>query len=80
MDKETYITLDMVPLNYQCTVTYIDKQNNPQINRMYDLGIIKGAQITPLYRSMSGATRAYSIMSSIIALRDVDAKYIYVTM
>lgn len=80
MENKTYITLDIVPQNTQCTVTYIEQLNNPQFYRMYDLGIIKGAHIIPLYTSMSGNTRAYLITGSIIALREVDAKKIYVTI
>lgn len=77
--KEYHLdTLDNVQLKKRCTVAYIDKNNNTNINRMYDLGIIKDTQIIPLHKSMFGDTVAYLIKGSVIALRKSDAQKIKV--
>ncbi len=74
------VTLDLVPLLESCTVKNINSKDNPQIRRMYDLGIVHGTRITPLYKSMFGDTVAYLIKGSVIAIRKSDANRITVNI
>ena len=47
--------------------------------RMMDLGIIDGTMITPILKSPAGNPRAYEVRGSIIAIRNEDAKNIFIT-
>lgn len=68
------ISLNCVPLNKTCTVVSTDTNSR----RLSDLGIVNGAKVTPLYKSMFGESRAYLIKGSLFALRKANAKQIYV--
>ncbi|MBO5453660.1 MAG: ferrous iron transport protein A [Clostridia bacterium] len=46
--------------------------------RLKDLGFVKNATVTCLYKSFSGDPTAYRIKGSVIALRNADAKKIIV--
>lgn len=48
-------------------------------NRMYDMGILNGSLITPLYKSPFGDPTAYLIKNTVIALREKDCDNIFVT-
>lgn len=41
--------------------------------RLLDLGLIKGTQITPIFKSPSGDPTAFEIRKAIIALRKEDS-------
>lgn len=46
--------------------------------RLLDLGIIKGAKITPILKSPSGDPTAFEIRGTLIALRKEDASLILI--
>ena len=48
--------------------------------RMLDLGIIKGTEIEPLYKSPSGNPVAYLIRGTVIALRSDTSEKIIVSV
>ena len=45
---------------------------------MMDLGIVPGTVIRALHRSPSGDPAAYSVLGSVVALRDSDASKIFI--
>ena len=46
--------------------------------RILDLGMVRGTKIRPIFKSPSGNPIAYEIRGSTIAIRNDDAKKIYV--
>lgn len=78
MKQGTFIPLNDVSIGDSCKVVEIDSTNNSNINRMFDFGIIKNTTIVPLHRSMFGDTKAYLIMGSVVAMRNIDANKIKV--
>ncbi len=70
------ISLDKVKFGEMSVVTEIDINNF----RLYDIGIVRGSVITPLFKSMFGDTVAFRIKGSIIALRKDDCKKIKVKL
>lgn len=46
--------------------------------RLYDLGLIKGTIIIPLFKSPLGDPIAYTFRGNIIAIRNIEAKQIYI--
>lgn len=70
-------TLDNVLLNVDAIVKKIDCGES--INRrLMDLGIIENTKITPILISPTGDARAYDVRKTILALRQEDAKNIFV--
>ncbi|AYE34376.1 FeoA family protein [Clostridium septicum] len=75
-------------MEYKNTLNKIDSSDyvevvNLDVNgdmrrRFLDLGIINGTKIKILYRSPLGDPRAYLIRGAVIAIRDDEAKHIYV--
>lgn len=50
----------------------------PEVKKRFlDLGFIKGTKIAPTLTSPAGNIRAYLIKDTLIAIRDEDAKKIY---
>ena len=75
MEKE--ILLCDLPLNTTAVVTEIGCGEN-LINRVLDLGIISGSEITPIFKSPFGDPVAYSVKNTIVALRNKDSRFIKV--
>ena len=75
--KDKY-TLNNLPMEQSAVISSIDCKEC-LINRIYDMGILKGTVITPLYRSPFGDPTAYLVKNAVIALRNKDSQYIAVT-
>lgn len=71
------IRLNDLDLNNPGKVLDIQCDKNTK-RRFLDLGIIKGTQITPLFRSPFSDPTAYEINNTVIAIRDEDANKIQV--
>ena len=69
------MNLNELPLN---TIGIIDELNcNGNIRRrLLDLGLVRGTQITPVFKSPSGDPTAYEIRRTLIALRKEDSRLI----
>lgn len=66
------LALDLLAEGQSAYVTSID--NEPFMRRrLADLGLIRGTQITCLYRSPFGDPTSYLIRGAVIALRKCDA-------
>ncbi len=78
MKTENIFTLNKAKIGHKYTIVNIDKNENNQIIRMYDLGFIKNSTITPLFDSMFGGCTSYFVKGCVIALREKDAKKIIV--
>lgn len=63
-------------LGEEYTVT--DIGNSDAKKRFSDLGIFKGATITPLFKSPFGEPTAYEILGAVMALRKNDSDCIFV--
>lgn len=74
---ENVIYLNDLELNKTGKVLDIQCDNNVK-RRFFDLGIIKGTQITPLFRSPFSDPTAYEINNTVIAIRNEDANLIIV--
>jgi ferrous iron transport protein A len=73
------ISLDQLPIGTKANVTMLTSDGTTR-RRMLDLGIIKGTEIEPLYKSPSGNPVAYLIRGAVIALRsDVSSKIMVTT-
>lgn len=48
--------------------------------RFLDLGIIPNTSITPIFKSISGDPIAYQVRGSLLAIREQDAKNIFVSL
>ncbi len=53
-------------------------ENCSERTRLMDLGIISGAEIKPLFKSMLGEPTAYGICGTVIALRKSESDLIRV--
>ncbi len=73
------VSLDKVNLGENCIVTEISINDSHNF-RIYDIGIVKGSAITPLFKSMFGDTFAFRIKGSVIALRKDCCKNIKVKL
>ena len=70
----TQISLDKLPIGKKANVSALISDGAAR-RRMLDLGIIRGTEIEPLYKSPSGNPVAYWIRGAVIALRtDVSSK------
>ena len=47
--------------------------------RLMDIGLVPGTYIKLLYKSTFGDPKAYLIRNTVIAIRDMDSKYIEVS-
>ena len=75
MPNATY-TLDKLPMY---TIGTVERITSPPAmkERLEDLGLIHGAEICPTAESYSGDIRVYTLCGASIAIRDVDAKTVY---
>lgn len=72
------LTLSTLPLLESGVV--VDICNPPPMaQRLTDLGLIPGTQITCLLDSPAGDPRAYLIRGAVIALRQTDASHIHLS-
>lgn len=71
------ISLDKITLNedYLIENILLDEQI---LQRIYDLGLIENTVIKALYKSPFNDPTAYLVRGSVIAIRDNDAKKIFV--
>lgn len=70
------IPLNKLPMGRKANVAMLTSDGATR-RRMLDLGIIKGTEIEPLYKSPSGNPVAYLIRGAVIALRsDVSGNII----
>ncbi len=72
-------TLDNVPINTIATVNKISCDWNIR-RRLMDLGIIEDTKIIPVLTSPTGDSKAYDVRKTILALRQDDAKDIFVNI
>ena len=75
---EEKCSLNNLPLRKSAQIDSVECSENLK-NRLYDLGILNGAVITPLYHSPFGDPTAYLIKNAVVALRQKDCKNIFVT-
>lgn len=72
--RRNSIPLKSVPVGKKVIVSEL-RSDGSALKRMFDLGLIVGTEIEPLYESPSGGTRAYLIRGAVIALRaDLSGK------
>lgn len=69
------IQLDTLPLNHSGKVQNINCKSHIK-HRLLDLGLVKGTNIVPVFKSPSGDPTAFFIRGSTIAIRKEDAKAI----
>ena len=71
------IPLTNLKINSTAKINYINCSSN--INRrLLDLGIIPNTPITPVFKSIGGDPIAYEIRDTVLAIRNQDAKNIFV--
>ena len=70
-------SLDTVKLNTSVKIKSLDCTGSLK-RRLLDLGLVKGATITPILLSPAGELTAYEVRGTIIAIRIEDTKNIYV--
>ena len=71
------INLDKLDLNKKGYVKSI-YCNSSITRRLYDLGLLEGTSITPIFSSPFGDPTAYEFRGNIIAIRSEDAHKIHV--
>lgn len=71
------INLGELPLGKTAIVTDI-KNNTLLMKRIINLGVTKGAEITPLFRAPFGDPTAYAVKGCVVALRKSDCAGILV--
>lgn len=72
-------TLNRLKLDNTATIYNLNCENQMR-RRLQDLGIIKGAKITPRLNSPSGNLVAYDIKGSLLAIRNDDSKNIEIEL
>lgn len=73
------IHLDELPLGIAGKVDTLGC-NGAIRRRLLDLGIVRGTNILPIFKSPSGDPTAFIIRGSVIALRKDDANLIFVNV
>ncbi len=71
------IPLTDLSLNLEAKIHTINCSNSIK-RRLMDLGIIPHTSITPIFKSTSGDPIAYEIRGTVLAIRNQDAKNIFV--
>ena len=71
------LTLDKLPLNKTCNIVDVQCTGILQ-RRLLDLGLVNNTPITALFRSPLGDPTAYEFRGSIIAIRNDEARKIFV--
>ncbi|HHJ50141.1 MAG TPA: metal-dependent transcriptional regulator [Phaeodactylibacter sp.] len=73
------LSLLEVPLGEEVEVAGISRAcRGQQRRRLMDLGIVRGNHIKPLFRAPGGEPTAYDVLGASIALREEQAKHIFV--
>ena len=70
-------TLNNININDSVRVVNIDNRCGIKI-RLMDIGLVPGTYVKLLYKSVFDDPKAYLIRNTIIAIRDMDSKYIEV--
>lgn len=70
-------TLNNINVDDNVMVVNIDNKCNIK-RRLMDIGLIPGTYVKLLYKSVFGDPKAYLIRNTVIAIRDMDSKYIEV--
>lgn len=78
MDEKDIISLNKLPIGKIGLVDSLLSDGNER-RRMLDLGVVPNTKIETLYKSPSGDPIAYFIRGAVIALRNEDARKIYVS-
>lgn len=78
MLKTVFIPLSESKINKSYKIFRVKIGNDITLRRMLDLGMVRGAEIKALHKSPTGNLTAYFIKGAVIALRDSDAKNIFV--
>lgn len=73
----TEIKLGELPLGKTAVVKSIES-STLLMKRIINLGVTKGAEITPLFRAPFGDPTAYSVKGCVVALRKSDCEGIIV--
>ncbi len=73
---DNVISLTAVPIN--TAVFIFDIKKSPCRDRLYELGFTQGTRVVPLHISPGRSATAYFVKGAVIALRNSDAKNIYV--
>ena len=71
------LSLNKLPLNHTGIVQKIKCSKNLE-RRLLDLGLVSDTPITAIFKSPLGDPTAYEFRGSIIAIRNDEAKQIYV--
>ena len=77
MDMQKEIRLCDLPVGRSALVERVECADY-LLRRVYDMGIVKGAVIQPLFRAPFGDPVAYVVKNTMIALRSRDSRDIYV--
>ena len=73
------VNLDKLKINNVGIVKSIKLEEEIK-RRISDLGVVKGTIIKPVFNSACGGIRAYEIRNILLAIRDEDARYIYIEL
>lgn len=71
-------SLDKLPITEEGKIKRLDVAPNLK-RRLLDLGLVYNTKIKCLYKSPLNDPRAYLVRGSVIALRNTDAKNIYIS-
>jgi len=71
------IPLTDLKINSTAKIDHIDCVDHMK-RRFLDLGIVPSTSITPVFRSIPGDPIAYEIRDTLLAIRNQDAKNIFV--
>ena len=71
------VSLDKININENCVIEQILLDDNIK-KRIYDLGMIENTILIPLYKSPFNDPTAYLVRNTVIAIRNNDAKKIFV--
>lgn len=75
MDEK--IQLNDLALNKSAVISSVECKEHLK-NRIFDLGIIEGEEIIPIFKSPFGDPTAYLVKKAVIAIRNNDSKHIVV--
>lgn len=75
--SDTIIPLSNLKMNTTAKIDCINCDGNIK-RRLLDLGIVPNTSITPVFRSTGGDPVAYEIRDTLLAIRNQDAKNIFV--
>lgn len=78
MSNNIKIPLSSLPIGRHGKVMTITSEG-PTRRRMLDLGFVRGTDVLALRKSPLGDPTAYKIRGAVIALRQEEASYIYIS-